>query len=109
MSKKLLPLSKLTRPFLIKFFSDPKKKWTTGEMESTDGVSRCAFGHVYHAVAGTAFLRGKETAPVDDKLCEAFETIDFMPIIKINNGEHPSFKQPTPRARILAALRAAGK
>lgn len=106
---KLLPLSKLTRPFLLKFFADPKKKWTMEEMEASDGVSRCAIGHVYHAVLGDAKARGEQILPVDEKLAKAFGVDDWLPIIRINNGDEEGFEQRTPRARILAALRAAGR
>lgn len=102
---KLLPLSKLTRPFLLKFFADPKKKWIMFDLEL--GNRRCALGHVYHAITGTGQPLDEDQLPIDRKLSKPFGGMGPFDIVDINNGTHPDFKQRTPRARILAALRAA--
>jgi len=107
MKKKLLPISKLTRPFLLKFFADPKKKWCSQAIQTTNG-ERCAIGHVAFAVTGDAY---KYNADMKGRLSKAFglKEPSWGAITDINNGIDPDFKQRTPRARILAALRAAAK
>jgi hypothetical protein len=82
--------------FIKKFEAIPEVNWTTGVFN--DGCGRfCALGH-----CGETFGRTSQ---------EAFALRDLLDfelnesITRINDGNCPEYDQPTPRARILAALR----
>lgn len=95
--------------FIAKFEAIPDSLWKTGSFLRTEETSpTCALGHcgVRHwdevtthpqAVALTALLRHHK--PV-------WEGSDYWAVTHINDGTDESpYKQPTPKARILAALR----
>lgn len=83
--------------WFIEFFSAiPDDKWCvrdTGE----PGTPRCALGHAFGSVRHNK--RSQD-------LVALFETVDTncLALVRVNNGDHPDYQQPTPKLRILAAL-----
>jgi hypothetical protein len=76
--------------FIQKFSSIPRKLWCVGSF--VEGDRMCALGHCGMRVAH----------PTPESL--ALNRVIASPEY-INDGEDPDYPQPTPRARILAALR----
>jgi hypothetical protein len=78
------------------FAGIPEERWTTGQYcETRDGVEcRCAMYHLIHDF-------GRDKAG-QMSLWLAGE--HGILIIDTNDGDHERFQQPTPRARILAAI-----
>lgn len=79
--------------FISKFEAIPEERWCTDLYEGSNGT-HCALGHcgVVEADGGTE---------------EAQALINLIPgnIVLINDGLDIKFPQPTPKQRILAALR----
>lgn len=103
-TKKLPPLSKLTRPFLLRFFADPKKRFC--KHVQANGRQRCATGFLYEEFNGSPW---RYTPELGAAINTAFGVHDITDVFEINNGQSSKFKQRSARARILAALIAAGK
>jgi hypothetical protein len=100
--------------FISKFSAIPDEEWTEGKM---DGLSKCALGHCSET---TLFANADEYGPEARALFALFELInDKVPlrdfeldepwcrVYRVNDymgrGSH-QYDQPTPKARILAAL-----
>lgn len=83
--------------FIKKFKAIPAKFWCTNEF--TKGVQHCALGHC--GCVGTYI--SYEGMSLRDLFHKNEKTNDG--ITKINDGHTLQFKQKTPRARVLAALR----
>lgn len=88
--------------FIEKFSAIPDERWCEGQL--TDEHRRhCALGHC-------GGLRGlfitDRYGPIREEFPEAkaLRELIGMPIGPINNGEFEAYQQPTPKARILAAL-----
>jgi hypothetical protein len=78
--------------FIQKFEAIPDEMWTTG----VNYPARCAINH----------CQGQETIAFIKLFEDAFPCESFLySAAVINDGRHPAYKQPTPKARILAALR----
>lgn len=71
--------------FIAFFEAIPEERWCVGT-DAPNGVT-CALGH----------CPGFTWMTLGNLLCNDTEAI--------NDGLHPAYQQPTPRARILAALR----
>jgi len=81
--------------FIAKFEAIPEEKWLAGTFK--DGDCCCALGHCgateqgetpESRALGTIFWRGAKTS-----------------VVSINDGEWSRYLQPTPKQRVLAALR----
>lgn len=79
--------------FIHKFSAIPDGKWCVGKLIDDDGRS-CAAGHC-----------GFRCGPLPAE-CKALTAIlgEGIAVPAINDGVHPRYKQPTPKARILQAL-----
>lgn len=78
--------------FIEKFEAIPEELWITGHYTDNDG-RYCALGHC-----------GLRTRMLICQESDALQTL--LPHTQyINDDRHPSYKQPTPKQRILAALR----
>lgn len=90
--------------FLAKFSATTDDQWCVGEFESADG-RHCAAG-----LCGARMNRNVQMVPEADALYNLFGQypVDgespncYLPLI--NDGRDPRYQQPTPKARILAAL-----
>lgn len=82
--------------FIRKFEAIPELLWCIDALEDDQG-RRCALGHCY----GTQ-MDGCTSESM--ALC-AVIFIGHGSVPDINNGEDPRYQQPTPKQRILAALR----
>lgn len=91
--------------FIAKFEAIPDEKWTTGKYMDKDGRC-CALGHcgvlqVDDTADGPRYLLSKE----GDCLQFLIEKLRLTTVHHVNDGVDPHYQQPTPKARILAALR----
>lgn len=78
----------------IEFFSGiPEEQWCCESFKNPDGRC-CAAGHL----GEDAFTETKNGSNLERLMG------DWGTVWSINDGDHPDFQQPTPRARILAAL-----
>lgn len=75
--------------FINKFEAIPEDKWCCHKLTG-EGDTHCVLGH---CSADEQFALYK--------LCTAFE----MSPVSVNDGRVARFNQPTPKARILAAMR----
>lgn len=83
--------------FIKKFEAIPDALWCTGFYIQNE--RRCATGHCgYYGTAG--MIIPKEAHAFWD----LFKKLEIIPS-RVNDGEHPDYQQPTPKARILTALR----
>jgi len=84
--------------FIKKFEAIPEELWTTDlYVDQDDETKRCALGH-----CGCAEF--SERNPEADTLFELFVEAG-MRVPRVNDGCDPRFSQPTPKQRILAALK----
>lgn len=82
--------------FIRKFEAIPEEKWCVGAYE--DGMGRrCAYGHCGKVFAYDSRESGRLRAL-------AFG-IGIRFLADINDGSDPGYRQPTPKQRVLAALR----
>lgn len=86
--------------FIAKFEAIPEEKWTTGNYSDYSGDCLCALGH-----CGETARRETPEANALRKLARESRACPAA----INDGEHPLYKQPTPKQRVLAWLRDAQK
>jgi hypothetical protein len=83
--------------FIDKFAAIPEDRWITSFYADPDDDSRCcAFGH-----CGVRFLM---SGPNDGEEAAALASLLQHRTASINDGQHESYQQPTPKQRILAAL-----
>lgn len=78
--------------FIKKFTAIPEELWTIGVY--TSGYRHCALGH---CGVGIAHLETKESLALD-------EILEYE-VAGINDGTSCFYKGPTPKERILGALR----
>lgn len=79
------------------FFSMiPEERWTSGVVQNVLS-QRCARGHLGYAEVGTVMAPCLSSYRLSELL--------KCPESVINDGCDPRYQQPTPRQRILAALR----
>lgn len=92
--------------FIAKFEAIPDERWTTGRYINPVGDCCCALGHCGYR---TGELPTDEGLALNNLLRHHLNEdqrdwgVSAAP--RINDGEHLSYQQPTPKARILAALR----
>lgn len=83
--------------FIEKFEAIPEEMWTVNVY--TEGDKCCAFGHCgVNAIGGT-----KESTALAEIIANTPGKYGYVDII--NDGDDNRYKQPTPKQRILAALR----
>lgn len=86
--------------FIAKFEAIPEDRWCKGQIEDDSGRC-CAIGHC-HPVLGGLCSEGEALArlfPGERHNCGK------LIVARINDGEDPQYQQPTPKQRVLAALR----
>lgn len=109
--------------FLAKFEAIPERKWTTGVLVKARKLfivseKCCAQGFCLNdeqkniALKNKGLILSKKENPEIYHLKKLFwnflrteERTESEVVYKINNGGHPNYQQPTPKQRILAALR----
>lgn len=82
--------------FIAKFEAIPENHWCVGNTENMDG-QRCAIGHCVQNDGET----------LDEEEAEALKVLFVTSgsIADINDNKNSTYKQPTPKQRVLAALR----
>jgi hypothetical protein len=91
--------------FIQKFEAIPDEKWTTGTYTRCE-YKHCALGHCGTEIIEKPRLFFKTKFTPEGKALENLFKIHFPEsITRINDGEVDQYQQPTPKARILAALR----
>lgn len=100
--------------FIEKFKNIPEQYWASGVFNKDKAF--CAQGHCmgYAGIDAISALKGIKTKPEVAKmfpewnalieLFRPFNAPDRIGVALINNGDHPDYKQDTPKQRILAAL-----
>ena len=84
--------------FINKFEAIPEDKWTTGDfVDETDETKRCAYGHCGSRIDW-------ESTTEADALERVFGPAG-LGVTTINDGRDNRFPQPTPKRRVLAALK----
>ena len=81
--------------FIKKFEAIPEDRWTTDDYMDDAGRC-CAFGH-----CGVRHLKPTPYSEEADSLASLLQHCTAA----INDGQDDRYKQPTPKQRILAALR----
>lgn len=81
--------------FIAKFEAIPESQWCCWMLDNSNG-QRCALGHCGVKLA-------YELTPEAKRLEKLFKPFR-MDVPSVNNSQSKKFPQPTPRARILAAL-----
>lgn len=82
--------------FIKKFKAIPESKWWTGWFHNETRTKFCAIGHCYN--------KKRQATPESEALWELFK--DFrLHVGAVNDGEDGRYDQPTPKLRILSALR----
>src|SRR5688572_27497458 len=88
--------------FIAKFEAIPDERWITGHLGESQ---HCALGH---CTQGRAVYYAKEPeAAALELILNGGKELDESEVsvaAQINDDKHPGYQQPTPRARILAAL-----
>jgi hypothetical protein len=82
--------------FIQKFEAIPEEMWTTRGF--VDGESKCALGHCGQTCATEPFTA--EAGSLTDLFMNQIGSV-----ARVNDGHISRYYQPTPKARILAALR----
>jgi uncharacterized protein YdbL (DUF1318 family) len=90
--------------FIQKFEAIPEKFWIVGKFHC--GHKHCAQGHIKDQ------HRADEAGEMSERLHGLLMRVCTGPkaeignaIARVNDGREPDYQQPTPKARILAALR----
>ena len=84
--------------FIAKFEAIPDDQWCSGSGLGDNG-ERCALTHC--SVAGAQSVMGAALADLFPDTSDG----GLLTIAAINDGLYPRYKQATPKARVLAALR----
>lgn len=82
--------------FIDKFTAIPSAKWRTALMGDAGGP-RCALGH--------CLTRSGKMGAESNALSALFHATLLQSIIIVNDGQDEKYPQPTPKKRVLAALR----
>ncbi len=85
--------------FINKFEAIPEDQWCTGDFEDTEG-RHCAAGH-----CGSVYGNVGAEATVLYNLISALSIENPVNIVLVNDGADGRYMQPTPKQRVLAALR----
>lgn len=83
--------------FLQFFEAIPEEKWCVGKYRDSEGRS-CAYGHLGIGVDDAG---DEATAPISSRINRYLGWHTH----EINDGRYPGHTEPTPKARICAALR----
>jgi hypothetical protein len=88
--------------FIAKFSAIPDELWGEGSYGNMSDGPACAMGHCMRLddLDGAA----EHTRKLAALFPQANEYISGSRVIEINDGSDPRYQQPTPKARILAAL-----
>ncbi len=103
------PANHTLEGFRAFFASIDESLWCSGVYANNDG-QRCAQGHLCHwtdriSTEGLPILTSGETLEAGRRAFEPLSDREHcFTMGLVNNGLHLSYQQPTPRARILAAL-----
>lgn len=87
--------------FINKFEAIPEEQWCVGTTEDDNG-RHCAWGHIVRPKCRIADYLNESRALMI--LLRDAGLDDCGDPSSINNGWHDSYRQPTPKQRILAAL-----
>lgn len=94
--------------FIDKFEAIPEEEWTVGIAQNTNN-SRCAVGHCCSEYLDQRLGQKVQvlptTFPQGSALLQLFHTHLRRSVVHVNDGKDSSHKQPTPKQRVLAALR----
>ena len=97
--------------FIDKFEAIPEERWGVGVLQAEDNT-RCALGHCIPQLDSFPGVSVGSCSEIRIKFTdEGEELIDLMmdklhmSVVDINDGNCPEYWQPTPKQRILAALR----
>lgn len=96
--------------FYNKFSAIPEYRWCVGSVQNfVDGIEkRCAMGHCFPAHFNTSMMfEALHADSLDNQENLAMRLLFFgfdWCCVNINNGDDPSYQQPTPKQRIIAAL-----
>lgn len=95
--------NKFTRDYFIaKFEAIPDAQWHVGHYRDPQNPARrCALGHCRNSKEGAAFSFEEST---DEEMALHGLLAGSGPAV-VNDGKVSRYQQPTPKARILAALR----
>lgn len=86
--------------FIAKFEAIPEGLWSTEDFLGEDN-SKCAYGH-----CGVSDDCSTKEGDALEWLFRRGLNVDYASIVsEINDGSHEKYQQPTPKQRILAALR----
>lgn len=85
--------------FIEKFEAIPEDRWTTGEYVNSSKQC-CALGH-----CGFRNNKNQIWTPEGEALVSLFDDGGLGIIDGVNDGHDPRYRQPTPKQRVLAALR----
>lgn len=88
--------------FIEKFKAIPDNKWCTGILKDFYG-RHCALGHCGSYSEAGVQVETVESQTLGKLFLEKFN--DRCAVANINDGHYSMFIQPTPKARILAALK----
>lgn len=86
---------KTASEFIAFFEAIPEEKWCTGTYH--DGDRHCAYGHL--------IIADLENHSEDSEQFGLLMGFNRYSVSSVNDGDCRSFTQPTPKQRILAALR----
>lgn len=85
--------------FIEKFSAIAEHRWLIGNYSNFNGTKKCALGH----------CDGNGQTEISNALHKLFKVVvdptEGWGVGGINDGRHPNYQQPTPKQRILAALR----
>lgn len=98
-------------PFLAHLESTPEDAWQVDVVRSADGSRNCMFGHLYqfsYDHPSVAALTHEQRELFASRMWDAFEQSwsTTYRIYPVNDGTYPGYDQATPKARVLAYLRA---
>lgn len=85
--------------FIEKFTAIPDEKWCCGHLLTEDGRS-CALGHCGVRIETELIERDSEAGVLYDLFARVLKET----AVAVNDGYVTIFGEPTPKARILAAL-----
>lgn len=99
------------RPFITYLESTPDNSWQIDVVRSADGTCNCMFGHLYqfttdHQLAAGESLKAAERFA--SHVWDAFESswATTYKVYPVNDGTDADYQQPTPKARVIALLKA---
>lgn len=89
--------------FIAKFEAIPEEQWAICMFIDTTRERRCASGHCRNVKFVSGLTIAEPTAE-SDRLHRLFRLNDLT-VFEVNDGLEHRYPQPTPKQRVLAALR----